>query len=297
LARNTGAPATRASGGRRRLLRGLLHPFRSPRLRFFFFHALIRWVLRPPRRRFRKEARLDKLLQLQTLDLKIEELTERETEIPKQKSKYEIHRERLAAEMQASEQRCTRLVLEQRECEQEIKERQEHILKYEGDLLKVKKNEEYQALLHEIEAEKKHIGIKEERILNIMMELDEAKAHYEEDKTRIGAELKQIEAECAEIDAEQETARKEREALEAQRLPLAGEVAAQMLSRYTRIRQAKKRGPAVVPINDEFCTGCHMKVTSQVINEILAGEKLHTCSHCGRILYNPEKFGASAQTH
>ena len=57
-----------------------------------------------------------------------------------------------------------------------------------------------------------------------------------------------------------------------------------------RIRKAKKTGKAVVPLNDETCSGCHMSVTAQVVNEVLAGDKVHSCSHCGRLLFAPENF-------
>ncbi|MBI2434076.1 MAG: hypothetical protein HYV26_14550 [Candidatus Hydrogenedentes bacterium] len=233
---------------------------------------------------------MEKLLELQKLDLQVEALSDRERMIPQQKNKYQIQRERLAAELKDSEQRCKNLQLEQRQCEHDIEQRQAQTRKYDGQLLSIKKNEEYQALLHEIELEKKQIALKEERIIGIMLELDDAKAHLEEDRKRIAVELKQIESECDEIDKEYQEAVEQREALEAQRGALLPEVSQELRSKYDRIRKAKKKGPAVVPLSDEYCGGCHMKVLPQVVNEILAASKTHACSHCGRLLYNPEKF-------
>lgn len=231
---------------------------------------------------------LKTLLQLQDLDLKVEQLVGREREIPKQKSKYNIRKERLAAELEESQQRVKRLLLEQRECEGEIELKQLDIRKKDGQLLQVKKNEEYQALLHEIDLMKKQISIKEERILTLMEESEEAKARLVEDKKRIALELEKIEAECAAIDAELEETVRARNALEAQLEPLATQIMPQLLSRYRRIRTAKKEGAAVVPLRNDSCSGCNMAVTAQVINEILGGEKTHTCKHCGRLLYAVE---------
>ena len=234
------------------------------------------------------------LLALQRLDLKIETFKARELEIPKQKNKFKITRERLDAELKASEKKVLDLQVEQRACEGDIKQKQENIKKYENQLLAVKKNEEYQALLHEIDIVKKQIGVKEERILSIMLEIDTAKSSLEEDKKRIAAELKTIDGECAVIDAELAEAVKERQTLEAERTPLSKQIDPSLISRYDRIRKAKKAGAAVVAMRNESCSGCNMKILPQVVNELLAGSKIHSCPHCGRLLYHVANYDSDA---
>jgi uncharacterized protein len=237
---------------------------------------------------------LKTLLQLQDLDLKIEARKRREQEIPKQKDKFQIHRERLHEELRASEEKLKSLQVEQRELESEIDQKQAQIDKYNTQLLAVKKNEEYTALLHEIEGIKKQISQKEERILIIMEEIDNAKAHLDEDRKRIQEELRDIENECARIDEELKEATRERKELEAQRGPILENIEKSLLARYNRIRKSLKTGPAVVPLRGETCTGCNMMITAQIFNEILAGDKMHSCRNCGRLLYHPDNFGASS---
>ena len=233
---------------------------------------------------------LKKLLELQQLDLKIEALKILETQIPEQKRKYDIHKKRLKDELEESELRLKKLQVEQHECEVDIEQRQAEILKKDGNLLEVKKNEEYQALLHEIDMLKKQIGIREERIIAIMIEVDEAKAHFDEDKTRIEGEQREIDEACAKIDAELAESVENRKQLELERTPLIKAIDKSIYSRYARIRKAKKSGPAVVALNGESCSGCNMAVRAQVVNEILAGETVHACSHCGRILYHEDNL-------
>lgn len=234
------------------------------------------------------------LLQLQKLDLQIDTWRTQEEEIPKQKERFEIQKKRLAAELEESDNRRKRLSLEQRECEKDIEQKQQQIGKYETQLLSVKKNAEYQSLLHEIEALKKQIAAREERIIALMLEIDEAKALYEEDKKRITDELAVIEGECRKIDAELGEAVAAREKLEVLSQAERGNVEASLLSRYDRIRKAKKTGPAAVPLNGESCSGCFMKMTPQVVNEILGGTLVHACKHCGRLLYHPDLFPETA---
>lgn len=214
----------------------------------------------------------------------------REAEIPKQKNKFDIHRKRLSAELDERENTYKNLELEQRKCEGDIEENLAQVTKYNQQLNIIKKNEEYQALLHEIDLLKKKNGVHEERIIAILMETDEAKVRLEEDRKRIKEELKEIDDECSEIDEELAEAVKHRNSLETQRGPLAEKVDGALLQRYQRIRNSRKSGPALVPLNGESCGGCHMHERAQIVNEVIAGENIHTCQHCGRLLYYPENF-------
>ena len=231
------------------------------------------------------------LLPLQELDLKIEKCRFREVEIPKQKGKFDVQKKRLAAELEERERELTKLQLEQRECESEVALKQEQIGKYEQQLLGVKKNEEYQALLHEIDLQKKQIAQKEERIISVLVEIDAGKERLAEDKKRIESERKVIDAECAEIDQELAEAVAARTELQTRRAALESQVDPVLLAKYKRIRANKKSGPAVVPLSGSTCTGCHMAVTAQIVNEILA-EQIRSCAHCGRLLYFAENFEA-----
>jgi predicted nucleic acid-binding Zn-ribbon protein len=223
------------------------------------------------------------------LDLKIERCKKREAEIPKQKNKFDVQRQRLVAEIEEREEAIKALQLEQRDCEGAIGQHQEQIAKYETQLLAVKKNEEYTALLHEIDGLKKQIGQKEERIINIMMELDEARDRLTEDKSRVQGEMAEIDKACAEIDAELSEAVKDRNELEEQRKPYLEAVEKKLLDQYTRIRANKGPGAAVVELRGQMCMGCHMTVIPQVANEVLGG-KVHACAQCGRLLYVAENF-------
>lgn len=236
------------------------------------------------------ENSLKNLLLLQELDLAIEECRTREAEIPKRKKKFEIQRERLKAELAEREQARQKLIVEQRDCEREIEAKQEQIKKYQAQLNLVKKNDEYQALLHEIDLAKKQITLREERILGIMVEQDDVGNRLLEDRKRIDAELREIEKQSAEVDKVLDDAVGQRRELEEKGVPLKATVEAQLLRQYTRIRISKGAGAALVPMRNEACGGCHMHILPQIVNEILAGHKVRTCQHCGRLLYHPDNF-------
>ena len=230
------------------------------------------------------------LLSLQVIDLQIDKCVALEVEIPKQKNTFEIYRKRMQAELEERKEAFERFLLEQKECEGEIEQKQTQIARYEQQLNTIKKNEEYQALLHEIDLLKKQIAIKEERILTLMMELEDAQARLREDEERIKAEMSNLDRQCTEVDEELSKAIQHREELQAGREPLIVRIDDSLIRQYTRIRRGLESGPAVVPMNGEVCGGCHMRIRAQIVNEVLAGDKIHTCTQCSRLLYYPQNY-------
>jgi predicted nucleic acid-binding Zn-ribbon protein len=229
---------------------------------------------------------LDILLNLQELDLVIETCKLRELEIPKQKKKIELQKKRLATEITEREETAKSLQLEQGSIESEISQKQAQVDKYEQQTYAIKKNEELRALLHEIDALKKQILSHEERIITLMLELDDVNARLEEDGKRVAEEIKALDQQSAEIDAELEEAVKDRQVREQERLPLLEQADPELLARYQRIRRSKKTGAAIVPLRGDVCGGCHVTALAQTINEVLAGT-VHPCLSCGRLLYDP----------
>lgn len=58
------------------------------------------------------------------------------------------------------------------------------------------------------------------------------------------------------------------------------------LQLYLEIRRARTRG--IVPIDNNICRGCYMKVPSYIIQAIREKLELKKCENCGRILYYME---------
>ena len=79
---------------------------------------------------------------------------------------------------------------------------QTRLAKYKDQLLEVKTNREYTAMLHEIETAQNDIRTREDRILEIMMETDELNAGIKKSEAELKTAEKEIAAERAVLDAE-----------------------------------------------------------------------------------------------
>ena len=172
--------------------------------------------------------------------------------------------------------------------ETEIGSAESKLAKYRTQQSQVRKNEEFQALGHEIETTQKQISDFEGQELEVMYALDDAKKKF------VAAEAV-LKGNIAGHEARIKTLRERGlslavELTEAQAvLAMAREPVSEPARRvYDRI--AVRSQPVVVAIRGGVCGGCHLKVSSEV--ETIARGKgpggpaqLATCDSCGRIVY------------
>jgi predicted nucleic acid-binding Zn-ribbon protein len=172
---------------------------------------------------------------------------------------------------------------ERRALEQELDDNAEKVKKYRVQLMEVKTNKEYTAMLHEIEHIEKDTEAKEERLLVLMDELDQETEQNEvflgesrQKKAVLGEEQGKLEDRIKSLAAETEQ-------LEAEKPKLLAELDPRLKRRYDRIL-AKLHDFAVTHVADGTCQGCFTRIPPQTVVEVRRNDKLITCEACGRIL-------------
>ena len=60
-----------------------------------------------------------------------------------------------------------------------------------------------------------------------------------------------------------------------------------VLFKFERIIK-NKSGVGIVPVHDTVCTGCHMTLPAQFVNDVRKGKDFKFCPYCSRILYFEE---------
>ncbi len=230
---------------------------------------------------------LKTVIDLQHVDQRIAELTAQIEDLPSQVQILEGH---LKDCLQAHEERKLHLSAsqkERRELEGEIQLLQTKISKHKGQLYEVKTNEQYKAMLKEIEGEEGNIRKIEDKILEKMVEaediqklLTQAAASLESEKARVAAEARRMNS-LHDADVN------ERDGLLAQRKNLAAALSPSVLETYERVRKGRK-GIAVAEVRDGFCTACNVRLRPQVYNEIRLNETLLMCESCSRIMFCAE---------
>jgi len=227
---------------------------------------------------------LKAVIELQQVDLKIAELGERIAAYP---ARIEALASALRQFIQAHEERKGRLAANQkqrRDLEGEAQLIREKISKHKDQLYQVKTNEQYKAMLKEIEGEEANLGGGEDRILEKMIEAEELQKQISDAAAHLEGEKGRVESETREIEAHRETDLQEREGLLVERKRLDAALSQTVRSTYERLR-AGRRGVAVAEARDGFCTGCNISLRPQAYNDVRTNEMLVTCENCSRILY------------
>jgi len=168
--------------------------------------------------------------------------------------------------------------------EKEVAGVQTRLARYKDQLLEVKTNREYTAMLHEIETAQNDIRTREDRILEVMMESDELNAAVKKSDAELKAAEKEIAAERATLETEMTRLQAEIDKTTAEREKLVADIDRHVLSIFETTAKGRK-GVAVAEAKDGLCTICHVRLRPQVFNEVRKNESIIQCDSCRRILY------------
>ena len=230
---------------------------------------------------------LKAVIEVQQLDQEVAELTVLIDSLPKQ---IQTLQSQLDDFINAHEERKKRLAAnlkERKDLEGDIKAIQEKITKHKDQLYQVKTNEQYRAMLKEIEGEERNIRAIEDQVLEKMIEAEEIQKRVQEAAARLEGEKTRVAAEIKRLQDERQKDLDERGLLQSRRKEVAATLTAAVLALYERIR-TYRTGAAVAEVRNGLCTACNVLLRPQNYNEIRSNEAVMTCENCSRIVYYVE---------
>jgi predicted nucleic acid-binding Zn-ribbon protein len=237
---------------------------------------------------------LEKLLSLQDADREIARLRAEIAELPKRVAVIEQKLAATKAQIEKAKGSIAAGQSERRRLEQAIEDQRQKISKYRDQSLSVKTNDQYKALMHEIQFAEQEIGGCEDKILEIMVSAENEEKVLKAAEAELKVETAEIEKEKAEARAR--TAEDEKQLAEwnARRDQLRSGIGADSLAYYDRV--ARLRGTGLARVRDHKCTACNVMVRPQTYNEVRTNEQIIACSSCGRIYYYEEETAAGPPT-
>jgi len=228
---------------------------------------------------------LEQLLVLQDRQQKIKQIqTEVET-LPLQKKSLEAQLAASVAGVEVLKQKARKVEMDRKKLELDVGTRNESISRLKTQQYQTRKNDEFQAIGHEIERYENEIRKIEDEELELMIEADKLKADLGVEEKKAATVKESVARQTADLEAKSKTLESHLEELTKEREEIAGKIDEDLLGRFERL--FKSKGDAVVvPLEHEVCTGCHMKVTTQTAHRAKAGKEIVSCDNCGRILYD-----------
>ena len=231
------------------------------------------------------DTRIEKLLKLQDHDALRLQNEQRLQFIPKEIEKLRAKIVDEESGLEKSKLALKNMEVRRNEMRSERRGFEAQIVKYKTQQLLVKKNEEYQALTHEIESHAEKIGQFEETELELLMEIDVVAAEV---KVKESEGIKRVELLKKEIQKQEEriaSLKADTEKLIKDVEESAKTVDPEYLSAYENVKRRFKKPPFVIPIIEQKVQG--LRVSNDVEGAARKGEGIVIDDNTGRIVYCP----------
>jgi predicted nucleic acid-binding Zn-ribbon protein len=228
------------------------------------------------------------LIRLQNIDSKIDQIKKLRGDLPDEISDMEDEKEGLTTRLEKLKQEVKDSTVAAGQAENDIKDAEGLIKKYEEQQLQVRNNREYDALTKEIEAQKQRITDATARGEELELQKPVVEASIEEAEERLKgleAELEEKKGELAEV---MEDTKSEQADLEKLRKKAEKDVDERYVRAYDRLRSRVRDGRAVVPLERGAAAGFSVPPQRQL--EIRQRNRIVACEHTGRIVVDGDLF-------
>jgi uncharacterized protein len=162
----------------------------------------------------------------------------------------------------------------------------------QNKMMQVQTSREHQALLKEIEENKKMVKETEDRLLQFIEQIELLEQEVTALDNLCAGEQQLLAEEIENVDKEIKRIEVAKKAVSSQRETEAAALQGPYLKRYTMLL-GRRDGLAVVAVNENVCQGCYMALPPQQVIEVRKAEKFNLCPTCQRILYYKESEEAA----
>jgi len=227
---------------------------------------------------------LEQLLVLQNRQQKIRQIQAEIKTLPLERAHLESQLAATEAGLDALKLKARQVEVQRKNLELDVGTRNESIARLKTQQYQTRKNDEFQAIGHEIERYENEIRKLEDQELELMIEVDNLKGEIEAADKSARVTKESISRQLTDLETKSKALGSQQQELETEREALAAQIDADLLDQFERLFNSKGDA-AVVAVEHGVCTGCHMKVTTATASQVKAGKEIVSCENCGRILF------------
>lgn len=231
------------------------------------------------------QAELEQLLVLQDRDRKIKQIQTEVRTVPQQRQSLEAQAASAVASLEAMKLKARQLEVDRKKLELDAGTRRESVLRLKTQQYETRKNEEFRAIGHEIERYEKEIQTIEDHELDLMEQSENLRTEVTSENAKAAGARESVARQLSDLEEKAKALEVRLEELSKERAELASKIDEDILNRFERLF-ASKGDAAIVALEHEVCTGCHMKITTQTAVRVKSGKEIVSCEQCGRILYS-----------
>ena len=231
-------------------------------------------------------AELEQLLILQDRQQKIRQIENEIKSLPLQRKHLESQLAESVASLEAIKQKARQVEIDRKKLELDVGTRTESINRLKTQQYQTRKNDEFQAIGHEIQRYEGEISKLEDQELELMDQGDKLKVEVTAEEKKATATKDSITRQTNDLGEKSKALESRLQELNKERKELAEKMDEDVLNRFERLF-GSKGDSAIVAIEHGVCTGCHMKLTIATVKAAESGKEIVSCEQCGRILYIP----------
>ena len=225
---------------------------------------------------------LKKLLLMQDIDSRIDRATAEMDEIPREKLIHERELETQKADYEKEKRKLEETKESSGKCSENKKASEKMLAEFKNKLLQMKTNEEYRAMMDQIEFANKKISDLDIQILEKMYEEEQGEKDLVDAMKIWERNTKRAEKRQNILDGQLEVLEENMEKLMTERNDISSGIGKRLLDKYEQLRAAG-RGLVVVGLQKGACGGCLTNIPPQTAVEISQGETF-VCPICGRFV-------------
>ena len=179
------------------------------------------------------------------------------------------------------------LVNEAEELKNNIQIQEQRISQLNEQVPKIRNEKEFAASKSQLEEARKHLGVLEEELLELDINKEDLDKELEQINVKLDESSTEFKQETSGLLKKQEKAEKQIAILSPRRTKLLQKIPQNIQRFYERCQNSGITTPICAIIN-KSCSGCHMVLLPQLINELMSNPNSHkNCPNCKRILYFP----------
>ena len=230
------------------------------------------------------EQRLKSLYELQSLLSEIDRIKTLRGELPNEVKDREDEIIRYQTRLRKLEEEISELRRLIEEKKADIDTRREKIARYEEQINNVRNNREYAFLEKEKEYESLEITLDEKHIREAEAKIEDKTAQSERSKEELTDNEHVLEQKKIELDEIVSETKQEEENLLKKAKEIEPDIDSYTLAAFKRIRKNARNGLGIVTVQRDACGGCFNRIPPQRQLEIKMHKKVIVCEYCGRIM-------------
>ncbi|MDD3732950.1 MAG: C4-type zinc ribbon domain-containing protein [candidate division Zixibacteria bacterium] len=231
---------------------------------------------------------LELLLKLQVIDYDIGELERSKEYLPDMIENLNREINESKKKLEETRNLINDTKVKQKDLEMEIGVRDAELQKYQQQMMSIKTNKEYDALVAQIDSIKEIISQKEtelletiERVGNLEKEIKELEVKTNDILDNNTKQLSILHEKVNSIGNTMSEKTNERNGI-------VSNIPRPILAVYERVRRGKG-GQAVVVVKKRACGACFKALTPHKVQEVKRADKIYNCDSCGAIIYWDEE--------